>query len=54
MKQNQATRHNASKQMYDEPKIDLFTLPREDIVTTSGSRDENQGEWDSQEIDYRF
>lgn len=48
MKQPQSIRHNSYELRYEKPVIELILLSREDIVTASGSYDENQGAWDSQ------
>ena len=36
------------KVMYEEARIDIMRFSDVDIITTSGNRDENQGEWDPQ------
>lgn len=33
---------------YEEPELDVVLLSDADIIATSGSGDDNQGEWDLQ------
>ena len=37
-----------TKADYEAPVIDIIRFSCADILTTSGIRDENQGEWDPQ------
>ena len=39
------------KENYEIPTIDIIKISREDVITTSGKGDENQGKWDPQSID---
>ena len=39
------------KTNYEVPTIDIIHFSCEDIITTSGNGDVNQGEWDPQAID---
>lgn len=39
---------SSSKAMYEEPFVEIIKFGVEDIVTTSGNKDPNQGEWDAQ------
>ena len=39
------------KTIYEVPTIDIIKNSYVDVITTSGNRDENQGEWDPQTID---
>ena len=54
MKQTEHHQYTVSKTMYEEPKIEIITLSRADILTTSGNIDDNQGEWDPQVVDGSF
>ena len=49
MKQTKSHQYIVPKTMYDAPRIDIIRFSCADIITTSGSGDKNQGEWDPQE-----
>lgn len=36
------------KAMFEEPCAQVVRFGREDVITTSGPKDPNQGEWDPQ------
>lgn len=40
------------KAIYQEPQIDVIQFFGADVITTSGNRDENQGDWDPQPNGY--
>lgn len=40
---------NQTKAVYEEARLEIVTLSCEDVITTSGPKDENQGEWDPQD-----
>lgn len=42
------------KAAYEEPDIEIICFSCEDILTTSGGKDENQGEWDPQKVNSTF
>ena len=37
-----------SKIVYEKPSVEIIELSRQDIVSTSGPLDDNQGAWDPQ------
>lgn len=39
---------NQTKAVYEEPCLKIVAFSCEDIITTSGPVDENQGPWDPQ------
>lgn len=38
------------KQKYEKPKADIIQITSVDIMTTSGKKDDNEGEWDFEEV----
>jgi len=40
------------KATYEKPQLEVIQFSGADVITTSGYRDENQGDWDPQPNDY--
>ena len=48
MKRKKLLKNKFSEAAYKEPIADIVRFSREDVVSTSGAGDSNQGPWDSQ------
>ena len=45
---NQMIDASLGKAVYQKPIMKIVKLQDQDVITTSGGKDENQGEWDPQ------
>ena len=51
MKLSQESQPIVFKMTYVKPEMEVIGFSCEDIMTTSGNGDDNQGEWDPQNLD---